>query len=331
MYLINGKSYITWNEFDAFIKDINNRNIMSVGDWNKLQDKEKDIAVFEKKVDIAYVIVGFDYEEGINDPKQCVHYKGIDLRIYTNITNKDGDVHGTEAFGYPCVNKLITPSDWFDGKPSYIYSTNPERIPRNHRIIEANLYVKATSEDYKRKQELKAAEEAEKKYMEDIEKKILKSVNTPWIKQTPSEKDKKIMKWMFSFEFMDNTVKIYSNDKLSSIIMSNYLYELNANSLFSGMLDISHMKYVDLKKRNVDIEEFKKIKKYVSLEPLYGLVKDRILYVIHENELDNLVSNELKKFLSKNMNDTGTAFEDLLAKSNMKHDETLKEFEEAMK
>lgn len=330
MYMINGKPYITAKEFDEFIKDISNRNIMAVGDWNKLQDKEKDIAILDKKVEIAFVIMGFDYDEGINEPSQCIRYKGIDLRLYVHITNKDGDIHSNEAFGYPCYNRLVTPSEWFNGKPSYIFSNTPERIPRNHRIIEANLYVKGTSEQYKREQELKAAREAEKKYMDDLEKKVLKSVNTPWIKQVPSEKDKKIMKWAFTFDFMDNTVKIYGSDKISAIIMSNYLYELNANSLFSGMLDISNLKYVDLKKRNVDLEEYKKIKKYVSLEPLYGLVKDRILYVIETNELGNLVSLDLKKFLGRNMNNTGNAFEEAISKSNQEHDTKLKEFQIAM-
>lgn len=299
MYKHNGTQYMYRHEIEGFMNDINFRSVITDEEWYKFKEEKIDRAVFSKEVNIEYVVTDLDYgTDGamVNNGKiNTENFNGAKVEIFTDVRMVEKD--DTEArMGFRCY----PPSSYDDckkwvGKQIFIIDKELVEIPRNSVIVRAKLYVKGVNETYKRQLEEKQRKERINEYFDELHAK-LDMLPTPWIMESINERGD--AKQKVSFEFMGNEVFVYCKDKMSAIIVSNYLFELDANRLFQGKLDFPNLRFTNIEKKlGTSLEEYCKMRQMLSLDPIYSLVKDRINFVIQHEGLENLISKELKEFL----------------------------------
>ena len=314
---------VVWSkqDIDRFLDRSDQRAFMIQSDFDKLKDHENDLVLGNGKINIGFVILGLDFgNEGCADIGQIKHYKHIYVQLYSDIQEVEDEESGTKVKkGRICHVNEDAGEEWIKGG-KHIFTYDPDSelvpIPTKTKILQANFYIYKLNEEYLKEQEELKRLEQEKKLFEIIEKNF-KSISTPFIKVQKNEEG--VEKQTFTFSFMDHEVKIFAKNRFDALVMSNYLFELNANPLFQGMLDISNLKYISFDVRGIKEDEYMDMLKYESLDHLYGLVKNRISYVINNFKLDKFISKDLKNFLKQNPP------EELLAKILEMNEETENE------
>lgn len=301
MYKHDRKQFMYKHELEGFMSNINFRSIISKEEWGKFKEEKIDKAEYDKDIDIEFVIKGLDYgEDGMtlgNNGSSLTFdpFEGADVEIFANVSMVKEN--GTEKRkGYRCI-----PPDSYEeckkwiGKQIFIITDELVEIPRHSVVTQAKLYKKGYNEAYKARLEEKQRADKIKNYFDTLNEKADK-LHTPWIVKCKNDRNED--KYRVAFEFMGGEVKVYCKNKMSAIIVTNYLFELDANRLFQGKLDFPECRYTNIEKKlDTSLEEYAKMKGMISLDPIYGLVKDRINYVIRVEKLDHLLSKDLKDFL----------------------------------
>ena len=305
------------HELEGFMSNINFRTIITEKEWNKFKEEKIDKGEFDKEIDIDFVVRDLEYgPEGmlITDRGQTLsffNYNGALVEIYANVHMVKEN--GTEVRkGYKCYppSSYDECKKWI-GKQVFIIGNTLEEVPRNSVIVKARLYKKGVNEVYKAQLEEKERVERVKNYISNLYEKI-DTLSLNWIEKCQNSRGED--KYKISFEFMGSEVNVYCKDKMSAIIVTNYLFELDANRLFQGKLDFPECRYTNIEKKlGTTLEEYKKMKTLSSLDPIYGLVKDRISYVIRQEGLEHLLSKELKDFLKVEVSTNGEILDNRLA------------------
>ena len=301
------------HEIEGFISDINFRSIISEDEWNKFKEEKIDKAVFKEEIPIDYVVTDIDYGPNgaiiENGKLKFENFNGVKVLIYANVHMvKEGDTEVRK--GYRCYppTSYDECKKWV-GKQIFVISNELEEVPKNTLVVNAKMYIKGVNETYKL--QLEQRRERIRDYFDELDAK-LKTLPTPWI--TESTNDKGDIKKKVCFEFMGNEVYVFCKDKMSAIIVSNYLFELDANRLFQGKLDFAEIRYTNIEKKlGTSLDEYTKMRDMTSLDPIYSLVKDRINFVIQHENLERLISKELKDFLKVDIGKNGEVLDRRLA------------------
>ena len=313
MYKHHNTQYMYKHELELFKTSINGRSIMTPEEWGKFRDEKVDIGIVDKEIDIDAAVLDLDYSEfGLNMNNMDLNsFKGANVGIWANVEIRKDPDKGDVRVG----NRCYPPATYdnckkFIGKQIFLISDTVEEIPANSVIFKAQLYVKGMNEEYRKRLEAKKLRDEKNKYFDKI-KEAANELDTPWIHISKNERN--VEKYLFEFEFMDEPIRIIMADKVSSIIASNYIFELDANNLFQGKLEFRNLRFINIERKlGTSLDEYMKMRNMSSLDNIYNIVKNNIYLAAKKAGLLDMLSKDLKNFISVEVNKKGEIIDSTL-------------------